>query len=311
MKHLTLIVALIFLYGCEYKAVFYESRLAFERDIQVDYQNLLDIFDEEKNFRNQVSTEEYSIIQKSLLVQNIHEAESDGQVQEEKLAAKLLKYLHKYNDENSKNFVRKFFITTKLKQINEIDEYMKGRFKEYKSELLKECESDFVKRDFFDLQFNSFERYIGEQLTILQKYFSTFEEVKKKDLEIVQPYYKSLVSALPQENQQLESQEELILHDYMAKMKKLFPLSEWTIKAERKLVPIIAKQKLADLIGMPLALILFTIVMLIGGYYFCLRAYLKNRHVEDVTSIVFTPRQSKFFMDTESIALNDDELTGC
>ncbi|MCD4657033.1 MAG: hypothetical protein K8S87_05770 [Planctomycetes bacterium] len=170
-----------------------------------------------------------------------------------------------------------------------LQEYKKGRPAKYTDNSIIDSESSILFNEIFNVQYSIIEKYIGAYLTQLQRDFSDFEEVREIDDEIVRPYYKQLISSLPKDNKKLTKDEKAVLHGHLSKIKKLFPYSDLTVKAERKLIPLTAKKQLSELTGTPLIFFLLILMLITFGYTLCLRGYLKHKQSELEVSEVYKP----------------------
>ena len=170
-----------------------------------------------------------------------------------------------------------------------LQDYKKGKPTKYIENSIIDSESTILFNDIFNEQYSIIEKYIGVYLTMLQCDFYDFEEVREIDDEIVRPYYKQLISSLPTTNTKLTDDEKTALHGHLEKIKLLFPYSDFTVKAERKLIPLTAKKRLSELTGTPLIFFILIIMMITFGYTFCLRGYMKSKQSVLEVSKIYKP----------------------
>ena len=156
------------------------------------------------------------------------------------------------------------------------------------------------KREMHLRTIETLEAEIGREVTALDRHFGQLDEVKKINLEFVKTYYQTLINSIPHKSEQLDVTQEEVLHAYLEKMKKLYPYSEFSKKAERKLVPLTARKHISELVGPPLVFVMIVFLVLCLGFGLCLKGYLRGKTREGEQEKVFTAvTSSHFFSSTE------------
>ena len=308
--------------GCIENAELTNERELFIKEIENQQIALTTIFSDEILIRN-----EFRLIQNPDLMHEQKYLDKIGELYSRRINAEnafaknLRKFYEQFKDKSAYSQVLNLYILPKIKVIHDLkrfeseikrkqiisemleeykkgniqdkqvlrflDDYKKGKTTKYKENSFIESESSILFNTVFTEQYTRIEGFIGDYLTLLQGNFSDFEEVREVDDEIVRPYYKKLISSLPSNNKRLTLEEKKVLHGHLKKIIKLFPHSNLTVKAERKLIPLTAKMQLSELTGTPLVFFLLILTAITFGYTVCLRGFLKHKQSEQEVSEIF------------------------
>ncbi len=320
----TIMIILLILSGCSKDAEFSTDRDSLMSEIDKQNKELYTIFSDELLIRNKFKLlQNPDLMSEKDFLDNIEKNNSSRIIAETEFALKLRKYYEKFKDAKAYNLVVNLYIIPKIKVIHDLkrftdeikrkqvisemlEEYKKGKMQDkqvlrflqdfkkgkptkYKENSTIDSESTILFNDIFNGQYSIIEKYIGIYLSMLQRDFSDFEEVREIDDEIVRPYYKQLISSLPTSDKKLTNGEKTVLHGHLEKIKKLFPYSDFTVKAERKLIPLTANKQLSELTGTPLIFFILIFMLITFGYTFCLRGYMKGKQSVLEVSEIYKP----------------------
>ena len=221
------LIALIFCVSCASKSDITKGRAEFKQEIIEIKLEVNRLFDYEKKILSQVDNlKSRNLISENKLKQEYENIKANRKKLVEKCAFSLKTYILKYQDKESRNFANEIFIKPQIQRIKYLEQFINNKLPEIKNKLPREIESDYIIRSGFEKNLiDYFEIQIGEQLTLLEKYFGDYEEVKEFDLFIVRPYYQRLMLSLPLKEKKLSQYDEMVLHQYLSKMKRLLPYS--------------------------------------------------------------------------------------
>ena len=323
------------LIGCSKDAATINERDVVLKDIETQRTELKKLFDQEIKMRNEFhKVENPDLMFTQDYLDRIKLLSAKRKDLDTNIAKNLREYYLEFNDEVAHNDVLAMYIKPKIEIIHNLtefqdeiarkqiisemleeykngnvqenqvlhllDDFKAGKNTKYLPNLPIDSESSIQYNEVFTQQYSMLERFIGEHLTALQKYFGEFEEVREVDNKIVRPYYKRLISSIPRQEKQLTTQQKRVLNDYLNKIIKLFPFSDLTVKAQRKLIPLTAKKRISELSGTSFILFLAIMSLITIGYTICMRGFLKHKQTDIVESRIFKPMGSQQFPKVDS-----------
>ncbi|MGE3852639.1 MAG: hypothetical protein AB7K09_12925 [Planctomycetota bacterium] len=129
---------------------------------------------------------------------------------------------------------------------------------------------------------------IASRLTALQRRFNSSPIVGKLEDEVLRPRYEELMKSLANFEPEtaatpagVQAGQAQLLLSRLAELKRRYPLSDYTRKAEKHIVPRTAPRALLDLRGWPAAVFFCCLALLLLGFGRCLAGYIANRQKEE------------------------------